>query len=334
MQKQHINYDPKFDFLKGIAIFFVLLEHSILREDLDLINSWFYIGQAVPLFLLIQAYHSTRKLENISFRNYYSIKSLKKVFNRVILPFIVLQGIIILILYFTGQLNIKNLYFRGGYGPGSYYPFIYAQAWIILPLLVFILNKMKLQFSVIFIIIISILSELIYIIWDPQLVPYRLYVGRYIFLLFLGCIWRKIDIPGFIYPLSIISIILVSLEFHNIFSDSIFVYETIWKGFHWWAYFYSLAFLSTLLYIYKQIQSLHAMPFINKLGKASYEIFLVQMFIFGFNQCNTVVNIAPDSPYIETAITCIFFVLNIALSISGGLLLHKLLDRNKKHTID
>ena len=51
-----MNNIPKrldqYDFLKGVAIVFVLLLHSLSREVLWFMHSNYSIGQAVPLFIL------------------------------------------------------------------------------------------------------------------------------------------------------------------------------------------------------------------------------------------------------------------------------------------
>lgn len=316
------------DFLKGIAIFLVLLEHSILRSNLDIIHSWFYIGQAVPIFLLITAYLATIKLENVTAKEYFRVDSFLKMFKRVIKPFIVVQFISIIILLLTNQFDIKKLYFAGGFGPGSYYPFIYVQAWILLPFLVFILNKLNTTKATILVILISILAEVIYIIFNPYLVPYRLFVGRYIFLLFLGCMWRKNVIPKFFYFLAIPSAILVFLEFHHYFTNSNLVYNTIWTGYHWWAYFYTLVFFSLLIYIYKRVSEFSLTSKIKKLGEASYEIFMVQMLIFGFIKEDIIFSRINIDHYAESLlISFAVVVFNIFVSIKLGLFIYNRLNK-------
>lgn len=56
------GYEPFIDYLKGICIFFVLINHSITSELIHkffLFSIWIYL--AVPVFLIIKAWRYTRK---------------------------------------------------------------------------------------------------------------------------------------------------------------------------------------------------------------------------------------------------------------------------------
>lgn len=146
---------------------------------------------------------------------------------------------------------------------------------------------------------------------------YRLFVAKYIFLLYLGCIWRRYGISNGIYPLAIISIIFVLLDFNSVLPENIFVFNLGWKGYYWVAYFYSFAFLSFLIYLYKKIPYFNN-KYILKIGKCSYEIFLVQMFIFGFQQyiLNPLYKYSPTAHLLDYPI--IKFAILLSLSLIGG----------------
>lgn len=140
IEKKDNHRDLFIDFLKGIAILGVVFAHSlphvIYKWSLFLI----YGGMAVPIFLLIQAYHIYNK------NDFKSIKDLKlqKVWKRIFFPFII-------VILFSGSLLVirghdpldilNNIFTSGGIGPGSYYVWIYLQFMILIPICLTIFNK-------------------------------------------------------------------------------------------------------------------------------------------------------------------------------------------------
>lgn len=115
IQLNRDGYDPFIDFIKAFAIICVLMGHTF-----PYLNTWGYAiwaGMQVPLFLLVQTFHSYKA-------NKDSI-NIKKLFNRILLPFIIAEIIIFICLTIkngiTHGLIIK--YLMGG-----------GRAWIILPL--------------------------------------------------------------------------------------------------------------------------------------------------------------------------------------------------------
>ena len=75
------GYDPFIDFIKAYAIICVLIGHTIPYSELWGYGLW--AGMQVPLFILIQSFHFFKREAN-------SV-SIKKIFNRVLLPFLVVE---------------------------------------------------------------------------------------------------------------------------------------------------------------------------------------------------------------------------------------------------
>lgn len=50
-------YNYKIDFMKSIAILFVILIHSISLEQRNIIGGPYYILKAVPIFIIISGYN-------------------------------------------------------------------------------------------------------------------------------------------------------------------------------------------------------------------------------------------------------------------------------------
>lgn len=315
---QTTNYNPTFDFLKGIAILFVLLLHAIPKDILYQVGFLYHIGQAVPIFILIQGFHSMRKFEYFEWRSYYGSKSINILLKRIIIPFVAVQLIAILLLAFTNNLNIISLIKGGGYGPGSYYPYIYIQAWLILPFIRSVIQKYTPLKALVIGIFISLLFEIICIVSDIPLYIYRILIFRYIFLLFLGCYFFKHKMSPIFYILSVISIIFIYFDSTHALNCFRIFYNG-WNGYHWIMYFYTISFVSVLIFVFKKLKRNFTAP-ICYIGKCSYEIFLMQMLCFGFIKYISEFSIAilpflPNSIYLNSIIVLIGIFLSIMLGL-------------------
>lgn len=319
MINKNNKYNPFFDFLKGISIIFVLFHHAIPTNILYSINFWFYLAQAVPIFLMIQGYHAMRKLDTISLSDYYGLKSIQKISGRIIIPFSIILLASFILSYFLGYFNIVNFIKQGGYGPGAYYPYIYIQAWLILPILSFIIRKSNIAISFILVLSFCILSEYLSNILDLPKYAYRLLVFKFVFILYLGCIWYKYGIPKFIYPLSLISIVFFTINIDTIHNIVIF-YKYGTKQSYWITYFYTFTFVSLLQYLFNKISETKITSFIKSIGKHSYGIFLTQMLIFEI------------TPYIYKTqiLTQITNILRQIINIISSLLVGILYDKSSK----
>lgn len=281
------QYDPFIDFLKGICILFVVLTHCLPLQDNILFSLWG--DQAVPLFLLIQVFHAYKK-GNIDIVHYYNFK---KLFHRILLPFIILLVIQIFLVCFFSKKDLlsilKSTILAGGIGPGSYYVWIYLQCFVLLPIFMFVINKIKHKYLSVLFIATSILIEIICSYSNIPSWLYRLLFIRYFFLIYLGYKWAmdggvKIDKRTIL--LSIISIFFILIfQYTDLNMEPIF-YQNDWKIFHWISYFYvAYLFVYVLHKCYKKLK-VGKEIFICKMGKYSYEIYLVQMFIFTFYPTN------------------------------------------------
>jgi surface polysaccharide O-acyltransferase-like enzyme len=118
-----LGHEPYFDFLKAFAILCVLIGHTFPYIDKIAYSLW--AGMQVPFFVLIQAFHTLKK----------DSSKLKKLFYRIFIPYLIILGVIILVYLLTGRMNNQIAYkglIGGGYGPGSYFPWIYIQLAIVL----------------------------------------------------------------------------------------------------------------------------------------------------------------------------------------------------------
>ena len=117
----------------------------------------------------------------------------------------------------------------------------------------------------------------------PEFV-YRLLAVRYIFLIFLGYLWAKdgIIVNAFSLILSIISLAAILFFAYTDYNLEPFFFHTGWKCHRWLCYFYVANLLVFFLYqLYRLAKRQDKfMSIISRIGKASWEIFLVQLCVF------------------------------------------------------
>ena len=279
------GYDPLIDYLKGLCIIFVIINHCMPVKVMEYTAFFFWGVSAVPIFLIIQVFHAYKRGINNAVLNY------KKMWRRIVWPFLLAEIVILLafiirnhhftyndILYDTYRL-IKS----GGYGPGAYYPFIYLQFAIILPVIAWLFKSHKPYLCIIFIII-SQLSETACSYFHLPQLAYRLLFVRYIFLFYLGYL---LAYKGFILNLYTFCVATICLAFstyivysHHSFSP--LLYDFVNRVCHWFCYIYIAYFLLFILKgMYFHVRSETVIrKYILKAGKYSYEIFLFQIVYF------------------------------------------------------
>lgn len=273
--KEHIDW---IDGAKGVAIVSVILLHSLpcLRE----IGWMWHIGQAVPVFLFITAYLISIRFESL--RTYFTWERFTKMLKRVFVPFIVVLLIQIICSALVHHCpSIKTVIKDGGIGPGSYYVWLYVQAWVIIPFIVLMVRKLPLWASALVMLVISIFAEYTFVtIQDIEHINdlYQLLPIRYLMILYLGCLWPILkDKQKYIfYGLACLSALMILNDVYLANTPPVELIPPFWMGYHWYTAFYvvlPIALLERLKYaeIWKQA------------GKYSWYIFLLQMMCFGFS---------------------------------------------------
>lgn len=269
------GYDPFIDFIKAYAIICVLIGHTLPLHDYWGYGLW--AGMQVPLFVLVQAFHCFKKdTPNIH---------LKKIFLRIVLPYILVQSIALLYLLYIDSTNLYYFLLSGGAGPGSYYPWIFIQFALLLPIIKQWLDKNQKEKTKVLISFLVICEsfEILFSIIDLPDKLYRLLAIRYLFLLYLAWIWVRdgIIINKRTTVLSVLSFIaIIYFEYFSV-DDEILFYNTAWK-FHRWPCYYFVAIWG--VYLLRNLYDFlcewtYIMGSIRQLAKCSYEIFLIQMIV-------------------------------------------------------
>lgn len=310
------GHDDVIDFIKAYAILCVLIGHTF--PFLDKIGYGIWAGTQVPLFILVQSFHFYKK-------NNSSI-NVKKVLSRVLLPFLIFEAVTFVIAVLRGfdcNILMHKMLYRGGYGPGAYYPWIYFQVALLLPLFGGILNKTKKYMSLTVFLLLSEGLEVLSSVCDMPDGIYRLLGFRYVFLLYLGWIWAKegIKLNRLTLCLSLLSLMATAYFEYFSVNDEPWFYSTGWRFHRWPCYIWVAYGLTSVLYLlWKKLGSYQ--PFLKvtrTLAAASYEIFLVQMsVIFLFHK--------EDLSFMQNKIVGYLLWLTIVwmVSLFGGIQLNRL----------
>jgi hypothetical protein len=199
-------------------------------------------------------------------------------------------------LIISNNFSIKAFLAGGGIGPGSYYPWIYLQLWILIPFM-FLLMKKNAIIGSITIILVSIGINVTFAIFGSVnwfqvsfvnneraalISLYRLLINRYLFifpLVFL-LLKQKLKYMFFLFFGFIGAGFMYCMVYKNINIEPIF-YKSGWDMYEFPSHFYSLLVFIFLYKIYTYIPNV-VQNIISKIGRYSWEIFNMQMIYFTF----------------------------------------------------
>lgn len=270
-----VGYDPFINYIKGIAIIWVLYLHTV--PALGDTGAPFWALMAVPLFLLVQVFHVV-KLEEVKW------PSFRKVAKRIFVPFFIVQIILLSVKLTVNPCEfitiIKNFVVGGGFGPGAYYPWLYIQMSIIIPIFYYFIKRFGSIWGGLIILIASIVLEVVCCSIGLPDTVWRLLCFRYIYLIWLGYILieKGIRLSTIRIALSLISVFFIYFFYYRDLHFAPFFIETDWSVHRWICYFYVSYFLLWLVLCLYSISAKRVNIIIETLGKMSYEVFLSQMF--------------------------------------------------------
>lgn len=317
------GYDPFIGFLKAYAIICVIIAHNLpsFLWDYCLFRVW--ADMQVPMFILIQAFHAYKKGEKPKIKWNPFLK-------RIIIPFFIIQGLILSVKLIVGGGNFHDLinkfFINGGFGPGSYYFWIYIQIAIILVLIWSFVKKLsRIQLTWAFLSL-SIGCEVLFSLIQLPDSIYRLLAVRYLFLIPLSLIWIETGVVLTFknVALSIISIgAVIFFSFSKMDLEPLF-YNTGWATHRWICYFYLPILLTYLLWLlFKWLNKYQLLSsIIQQIANSSYEIYLIQMLVFVLVPASRLNFI--QSAYVRISI---WILLTFTLSITGGLLFNRFEQR-------
>ena len=271
------------DNTKGIAIILVVLYHCgylVGKENLQ----WFQ--HAVPLFLFCSAY----LLKEKDIHDYFCRKRMLRLWKRIFCPYLLLEVFVVALLLLIDNIfnidfniGVKEFVKLAGLGPGSYFPVIYIQCWLLIPFLV--LLKHRYSFAkgfVVFIVLCAILEFLFLIVCENRTWLWRLLAIRYLMVLFVAVNYEEYVRRKILSILLIItSIALAVIDIYIRRFD-----DMGWDGYHYYTSFYILL----LIPLFEKL----SFNLLALIGRYSYDIFLAQLGYFAFAHyfimCNRIVN--------------------------------------------
>lgn len=320
------------DLLKGLAIIFVLIFHTLPRETLDDIYFDFHIRQAVPIFMLLLGLNMGMsiarrysKSKKFNFREYIGGR-----FWRIVFPFILLFLTTLLIGIATSRIKIGEILGKillgifgvlPVYGPGNYFITILFQFILVFPLIFWLYRRYP-KLTVVLCFAIDILFQLFAknsSIFDNFPYLYSACILRYLSIISIG-LWISTDLRlfsrrnRFILIGSIFSITyLIAINFYAY----VFPYfRNVWRTVL--AFFYpALIVCIGIKYLPNKTKN-KIIELFGQIGKMSYHIFLFQIAFFGLG-LNMYGHIEP----------ILAIVINIVICLIGGVLFAMLEKRLK-----
>lgn len=271
------------DYLKALAIIFVILTHSGLIDQEDPL--WFLIlSTCVPIFMILSGYVVGIKKD----RKLFS-QNMVKSFIRFFIPTLIAFSI-----WFMHQLVSNNsltffgvlkIFLLGTYGQGAYYFALMVQFIFIAPLIVKLIQKVNAD-GLIWIALLNFFWEIMSASYGVDAAIYRILIFRYLLLIGLGVYIgenpnTKIDKK--ILAVSIIfGVIYTILPVYWDYEYRIFTYKG-WCGTSMMFSLYVFPLIYMILQYFKDYTSKSIIGrMIALIGQSSYHIMYTQMIYYNF----------------------------------------------------
>lgn len=287
-----IKRNPFVDTLKGVFAIFVIMLH--FPYETGVTNRFlfpFWISLAVPGFMFISGYVSALsfKKRNINLKRAYAFKGLLSRLLRFIIPFTMafFAEWIVFRLFKIYQVNMVTYglrallfdYLKGGKGQGSYYFPVMIQFVILFPLIYSAVKKYKLK-GLVACFLVNLLFEIMKTLMNMGDGTYRLLIFRYLFVIAAGI---YLAIEGIEYNKNTKLVLMISFltgtVFVVLFSYTAYVPKiiTMWNT---TSLLTGLYVVPVMIVLITKINKGFAT--LELYGKASFNIFLVQMIYYNF----------------------------------------------------
>lgn len=281
------KHEVNIDVIKGLGILSVILLHTFNEEYLLSIGAPFHIWQAVPVFIILQAFNLTNSYKRRDFQSLSDFNDisyhLRRIY-RLIFPFLIFFALQTLFLWIDtpDYFAEENHFFRlitGGRGPGSYFFPLTLQAQILMPF-IYLVGRRSLKGLLVgtFLLGTTLEGMSAYFGMDEEI--YRVLLIRFLFALALGvalALWneKRFKKPLFYGFLGISVLYILGVMYF----DWHFIMEHYWHSQHIPGFFYPLALIIFLRKIPMSNKN-RWIKSLSKMGVISYHIFFVQILYF------------------------------------------------------
>ena len=325
------------DIIKGIMIIFIIITHFNFTypNEYRKYGFFFWIDMAVPVFMIISGYLYAMSFLNKNVNSYsyaYSSEIVIPKLLRFTVPYVFVLVVEICCIFWKGNtsiIEIIKMVLRGGNGPGSYYFPIMIQLIFIFPIIYFIIKKYDL-FGAVLCFIFTAFWELVQYSWEMDGFSYAIIILRYISIIGFGCYIAigKIKLSKAI--LIIMFVVGVAWQIKLNYFD----FKPVFMNYSWARVNYiPVLFVMAIMYIVikKFYDSKIKILLFQELGKASFDIYLVQKVFYGYG-CANLVYSSIESRKIQLLI-CILVcvVLGYTFYLIENKITNKLIDFAKKN---
>lgn len=277
------------DVYKGICMIFIIITHYRWEHAERLKYLFpFWIDMAVPVLMVITGYLYSMSFQKkkMSIKEYYGIRELAVKWLRFMIPFIPVLLLELFAMVFFLHKKISALFFLksfiiGGYGPGAYYFPVMFQLIVILPLLIISIRYYRFKGLLLWFVI-NFLFEAGKNLMDMSGGLYRLLSFRYLFVLAWG-IWLYFEFESAenkVKSNNITSLYFIGgaggvyLTVFNYMSVKPAI-TTMWTN---TSMFAVLWIFPVMYWLIKRVEVRNYL--LEVFGKASFDIFLIQMFYY------------------------------------------------------
>lgn len=271
------------DVLKGICVLLVVITHYSWSEAERLKYLFpFWVDMAVPIFMIISGYvyaQSFKRRNVVRIEEAYVLRDIVYRILRYTVPYVVIFVIAMFAVTISGRMKfdvvqIVFFFLRGSYGPGSYYYPIIMQFIFVFPVIYFLITKYQIK-GLIICGFVNFLYELLQQAYQMGEECYRLLLFRYIFVISFGCYLAigKSKISKKTYMILMLVGIIFIIAYQYLGYEPVIITE--WTGTSFVACLYILPIAAVLL---RKISVGNRV--VEVVGKASYNIFLVQMIYY------------------------------------------------------
>lgn len=284
MKKERSNL---LDIIKRLMIIFIIITHFrfVYPDDYSRYGFYFWIDMAVPVFMIITGYVTSiqyRKRGIESFDQAYSVEIVIPKLLRFLIPFsliMLLELPYMIVVNKSGIIETIANIVRGGVGPGRYYTPVMLQLVFLVPLIYVLIKKYD-WFGAIICFVLTAFWEMVQYCWGMDGKSYAIIAFRYISIIAFGCFIaigkKKLSktVLALMFSIGLIwQIALNYIPLHPVFMN----YD--------WARVNYLSSLFVMPILYVLIRRFSGskvnIPLLQEIGKASFNIYLVQMVFYG-----------------------------------------------------
>ena len=331
MKKHYRNIDV----LKGICIIIVIIEHAKWGRAIwkaGLFPFWDRI--AIPCFMVISGFVYAKSIEGKTLKEAYDPRLIFRRLKRYLLPFLFVYLLELLVFYLASTDAVRSFLLnqfqyqpsedpleklslsmildgliRSGYGPGNYYTPVLVQLVLLFPLLYFFMKKYEYK-GLIASAVFCLLNEFWQYYFKIPRTVFRLLIFRHIMTICFG-IYLSLGLYKKNKVLNLVSMIIgfVYIIAHSYHQWTPAFFNNGWADVNFVA---CLFYIPIIAYLIGK-ENLHCKP-LETIGKASFHIYLTQMFYYNFMKKDIFIKIL-HSQYL-------WCLLSVIICVTVGLLFY------------